>query len=65
MKSNKPIRRVLVLGGGIAGATVVERPGREDLDVQWVDKEPCVGGQAEAICAEMFQPECKAAKKSP
>ena len=44
-KSNKPIRRVLVLGGGIAGATVAERLGRAGLDVQWVEKEPVIGGQ--------------------
>ena len=48
-KSNKPIRRVLVLGGGIAGATVVERLGRAGLDVQWVEKEPVIGGQAAAM----------------
>jgi len=45
-KSNKPIRRVLVLGGGIAGATVAERLGRAGLDVQWVEKEPVIGGYA-------------------
>ncbi|MBU0714672.1 MAG: FAD-dependent oxidoreductase, partial [Verrucomicrobia bacterium] len=48
-KSNKPIRRVLVLGGGIAGATVAERFGRAGLDVQWVEKEPVIGGQAAAM----------------
>ncbi|MBU4212676.1 MAG: FAD-dependent oxidoreductase [Verrucomicrobia bacterium] len=45
-KSNKPIRRVLVLGGGIAGATAAERLGRAGLDVQWVEKEPVIGGHA-------------------
>jgi len=45
----KPIRRVLVLGGGVAGATVAERLGRAGLDVQWVEKEPVIGGQAAAM----------------
>lgn len=48
-KSNKPIRRVLVLGGGIAGATVAERLGRGGLDVQWVEKAPVIGGKAAAM----------------
>jgi heterodisulfide reductase subunit A len=48
-KSNKPIRRVLVLGGGIAGATVAERLGHAGLDVQWVEKEPVIGGQVAAM----------------
>lgn len=46
MKSHQPIRRVLVLGGGIAGATVAERLGRAGLDIQWVEKEPFIGGHA-------------------
>jgi len=45
-KSNKPIRRVLVLGGGIAGATAAERLGRAGLEVLWVEKEPVIGGHA-------------------
>ncbi|MFH1477020.1 MAG: NAD(P)-binding protein [Verrucomicrobiota bacterium] len=48
-KSKKNIRCVLVLGGGIAGATVAERLGRAGIDVQWVEKEPVIGGQAAAM----------------
>lgn len=49
MKAGKTIRRVLVLGGGIAGATVAERLGRSGIEVQWIEKEPVIGGHAAAI----------------
>jgi len=55
-KSSKPIRRVLVLGGGIAGATVAERLGRAGLDVPWVEKEPVIGGHVAATGHEPFNP---------